>query len=42
MYIGGMAGTGKSQVMKALTAFLKYGMNLTVLSLQLLLVLQLL
>jgi len=41
MYIGGMAGTGKSQVIKALISFLKNGMRLTVLSLQLLLVQQL-
>ena len=41
MYIGGMAGTGKSQVIKALTSFLKDRMSLTILSLQLLLVLQL-
>ena len=30
MYIGGMAGTGKSQVIKTLMAFLKDGMNLII------------
>jgi len=42
MYIGGMAGTGKSEVIKALTAFFEKWNESPRIVIQLLLVLQLL